>query len=116
MLYELPQTVLNPRHGSELTASQSFLAPKYKWLGVVEANEDYLVSCSYFLSIETLPLREAGTPNTQLWELRKQQDLPVGRRSGDVALVTCFPCWGGPAVFKSPTLNSNPKKLIGLQH
>lgn len=65
MLYELPQTVLNPRLGSELTASQSFLVPKYKWRGVVEANEDDLVSCSYFLSIETLPLREEGAPNTQ---------------------------------------------------
>lgn len=65
MLYELPQTILNPRRGSELTASQSFLAPKYKRLGVVEADEDYLVSCSYFLSTETLPLREAGAPNTQ---------------------------------------------------
>lgn len=65
MEYELIQTVLNPRHGSELTASQSFLAPKCKWLSVVEADEDYLVSYSYFLSIETLPLREEGTPNIQ---------------------------------------------------
>lgn len=45
-----------------------------------------------------------GLLTLRLWELRKRQAPPVGRSSGDVALVAWFPCWGGPAVFESPKL------------